>query len=148
MSDSREAAAVKRKEGFKWFGCLLKLVGLLLFGAFCIFVGYWSGHISSYAKADNEYAPVWAIAFYDPDTRRTLLEESSYDPRIKEALDELTDRHGEAQSFRITEIIPGPAKTFINLLVVRDGKAFDEQILLIGRQFADFTSEPAPTSGD
>ena len=144
MGDRRGATEAMNTSP-KLQGCVLKSVGMLLLGALCALIGYAYGQFKTYKEAERDYAEVLVAAFYDPDARRVFFEEGSA-TYVREELDKVLNEHGEAESYKITRVDPGPAKTFIDVRVVRNGKQFDEDILFIARKLRDFTSEPVGTT--
>jgi hypothetical protein len=118
---------------------------MLLLGALCALIGYAYGQIRTYKEAERHYSKVSVAAFYDPDARKLFFDEGSA-TYVKEELDKVLKEHGEAESYKLTRVDAGPAKTFIDIRVVRNGKQFNESILFIARKLSDFTSERVGTT--
>ena len=137
MTERREAVEAAPS----WQGWLFKLLGALLLGVLCAMSGYAYGQFKAYKEAEREYAEVVVAAFYDPDTR-DLLFDGAYSKYVREELDKVLGEHGEVDSYTIKLISPGPAKTFIDVRVVRNGKQFDENVTFLAREISDFTSKP------
>jgi hypothetical protein len=114
---------------------------MLLLGALCALIGFVYGQFRTYKEAERDYAEVLVAAFYDPDTRNMLFN-GGYSKYVKEELDKVLSEYGEVESYTITRVDPGPAKTFIFVRVVRNGKHFDENVMFLVREISDFTSTP------
>jgi hypothetical protein len=144
MSDRRGAAEAMSASP-KWLGCLLKWLGMLLLAALCALIGYAYGQFRTYKEAERDYAEVLVAAFYDPDTRN-LFFDGGYSKDVHEESGKVLKEQGEAESYTITRVDPGPAKTFIFVRVVRDGKQFDEYVAFLAREIYDFRAQPVDAS--